>query len=273
MTRPGRGRSATICIAALLSATNAQAAVQLDDLAISVTAAENRAVSFTNKESAYYYTQTQRNDHPEHAWFRGLNIAGRRVFNDYQLLVDGKALDPVDAIAVVKADALIRNYPDGVSETLRLFDGRDVVGVDLAGAQGKSELRISGDHVKAAGRSEGIDWYVSSQDGAGQAADHIAVGRRGDSFLIAVGASREAAGKLLDEAKANAKTWSSQRHARLEGLISGDRYLSTSDARLTKPCAGSQSPPTNWSPASAATASMRACPGSTSTGAATASYP
>ena len=227
-------RTAAICVAALLSAASTQAKVQLDDLAISVSAEENRAVSFTNKESAYYYTQTQRNDHPEHAWFRGLNIAGRRVFNDYQLLVDGKALDPATAKAVVKADALIRSYPGGVSETLRLFDGRDVVGVELTGTRGKSELRLSGDQVKPAGSGQGIDWYVSSQDGARQAADYIAVGRRDDRFLIAVGASREAAGKLLDEAKANEKAWSDQRHARLEGLISGDRHLATDDARLTQ---------------------------------------
>ena len=66
----------------------------LDDLSIPVTAAENRPVSFTNKRSAYFYTQTHRNDHPEHAWFRGLNIAGRRIFNDYRLVVRGVALDP-----------------------------------------------------------------------------------------------------------------------------------------------------------------------------------
>ena len=54
----------------------------------------NRAVSFTNHRSAFYYTQTHVNDHPEHAWFRGFNIAGRRVFSDYGLTVDGVALDP-----------------------------------------------------------------------------------------------------------------------------------------------------------------------------------
>jgi uncharacterized protein YfaS (alpha-2-macroglobulin family) len=65
--------------------------VTLDSLAIPVSAVENRAVSFTNKRSAYYYTQTHRNDHPEHAYFRGFNIAGRRIFSDYRLTVDGKA--------------------------------------------------------------------------------------------------------------------------------------------------------------------------------------
>jgi len=57
--------------------------VTLKELAVPVSPGDNRAVSFTNKQSAYYYTQTHRNSHPEHAWYRGLNIAGRRIFNDY----------------------------------------------------------------------------------------------------------------------------------------------------------------------------------------------
>ena len=83
--------------------------VTLESLAIPVTREQNRAVSFTNKRSAYYYTQTHRNDHVEHAWFRGLNIAGRRVFSDYQLLARGAVLDPVTAQVIVRPDALVRD--------------------------------------------------------------------------------------------------------------------------------------------------------------------
>src|SRR5512133_3502797 len=71
-------------------------------LAMPVAAAENRAVSFTNKRSAFYYTQTHVNDHPEHAYFRGLNIAGRRIFSDCTLYSDGQALDPRAAAVVVR---------------------------------------------------------------------------------------------------------------------------------------------------------------------------
>ena len=75
-------------------------AASLDSLAIPVSAEANRAVSFTNKRSAFYYTQTHRNDHAEHAFFRGFNIAGRRIFSDYQLVVAGTALDPQGATAI-----------------------------------------------------------------------------------------------------------------------------------------------------------------------------
>ena len=134
-----RTLSAPACIAAtvLLAACHAMperatssptaGVVTLDSLAVTVSAEENRAVSFTNKRSAFYYTQTHRNDHPEHAFFRGFNIAGHRIFSDDPLLVAGKTLDPQTATVVVRPDALVRTYPQGITETLRLFDGQDVV--------------------------------------------------------------------------------------------------------------------------------------------------
>ena len=61
--------------------------VSRDSLVIPVSADENRAASFTNKRPAFYYTQTHRNDHPEHAFFRGFTIAGRRIVSDYRLIV------------------------------------------------------------------------------------------------------------------------------------------------------------------------------------------
>ena len=79
------------------AAAPVRATVELDDLAVKVTTSENRAVSFTNKQSAFYYTQTHRNDHPEHAFSRGFNIAGRRIFGDYQLGIAGKAHDLQEA--------------------------------------------------------------------------------------------------------------------------------------------------------------------------------
>jgi hypothetical protein len=95
------------------SVAPARPKVTLKELAVPVIPGDNRAVSFTNKQSAYYYTQTHQNCHPEHAWFRGLNIAGRRVFNDYHLIVDGTALDPAMAQVVAFPDALVRTYPNG----------------------------------------------------------------------------------------------------------------------------------------------------------------
>jgi len=205
--------------------------VILEDLAVPVSAGDNRAVSFTNKQSAYYYTQTHRNNHPEHAWFRGFNIAGRHVFNDYQITVNGAVLDPFTAQAVVLPEALVRTYPNGITETLRLFDNRDLIEVTLTGASGKAELHLSGDQVRPEGNQNGLDWYVS---GNGPLTDHIAVGQRDNRFLIAAGPFREAAAILIQHGAANAKQWEDQRHARIASLLNGDHYLATSDPKLTK---------------------------------------
>jgi glycogen debranching enzyme len=207
--------------------------VRLQDLAIDVAPDENRAVSFTNKASAYYYTQTHRNDHVEHAWFRGFNIAGRRIFNDYRLLVDGVALDPAAAKVTVRPDALIRRYPGGITETVRLFDSRDLVQVSVQGAVGNTALRLFGDRLQAQGHTEGVDWYLSSEEGQ-TVADHVAVVRNQDGFLIAVGPSRDAANQLLAESDAHRADWQDRRVARLEGLINGAHAFDTDDARLTE---------------------------------------
>jgi hypothetical protein len=199
--------------------------VTLKELAVPVNPGDNRAVSFTNKQSAYYYTQTHRNSHPEHAWYRGLNIAGRRVFNDYQLIVDGTALDPAMAQVVALPDALVRTYQNGVTETLRLFDNHDLVEVTLTGASGKVDLRLSGDQVNPEGSENGLDWYASTTQTAPQQIDHIAVGHRENRFLIAVGHSREAATRLFEQGTKHAKLLEDQRRARLEHLIGSSTLL------------------------------------------------
>ena len=207
-------------------------AAPLDSLAMPVSVQENRAVSFTNKRSAFYYTQTHRNDHPEHAYFRGFNIAGRRIFSDYQLVVADTALDPLTATVVIKPDALVRTYPQGITETLRLFDGQDVVEVEVGGARSDVTLKLTGDTVSAAQSSQGVDEYTASQETKPATIDHIAVGRSGNRFLIAVASSREAARELLAQAVVEAPAWGAARHARLEGVISGDHYLASADPRL-----------------------------------------
>jgi Amylo-alpha-1,6-glucosidase len=190
-----QGRAPMVAIAAVLLLVACQSTPQqpatprtaqlvaLDSLGIPVSAEENRAVSFTNKRSAFFYMQTHRNDHAEHAFFRGFNIAGRRIFSDYQLFVAGKALDPQAATVLVRPDALIRTHPQGITETLRLFDGQGVVEVEVRGARGDVTLQLSGDTVAHVRSGQGIDEYTATQAGDAGAVDHIVVGRRDDLRL------------------------------------------------------------------------------------------
>jgi glycogen debranching enzyme len=218
----------------LPAATRTARVVTLDSLAIPVSASENRAVSFTNKRSAFYYTQTHRNDHPEHAYFRGFNIAGRRIFSDYRLSVAGATLDPQTATVVVRPDALIRSYPQGIKETLRLFDGQDVVEVELSGASGRVALQLAGDTVSFLQSGQGIDEYTTTPEAGSHAVDYIVVGHGGNRFLIAVGPSKAAARTAYERAAADAPAWEAARRARLTAVIAGEHYLGSDDPRLAE---------------------------------------
>jgi glycogen debranching enzyme len=207
------------------------------DMAIAVDARENRPVSYTNRRSAFYYTQTHRNDHPEHAGFSGWNVAGRRVYAGYRLDVAGAARDPADAQVVVRPEALVRTYADGLVETLNLVDGRDLVVVRVArGGRPVTHARVVpfGETLQPSGTDPGIDWYESTDASARAATLHVGVGRRGDAFLIASASTRDAARAVLTEAQDALPRWIAAREARLASLVTGDRYVRADDERLTR---------------------------------------
>jgi glycogen debranching enzyme len=212
----------------------ARAPAQLDALAVTVSPRANRAVSFTNHRSAFYYTQTHVNDHPEHAWFRGFNIAGRRTFSEYRLTVDGVALDPASSLSVVvRPDALVRTYPNGVVETLRLYDDRDVVSVEVQGSTGNTELSLAGETVRPDGAVDGLQYYKTTGDAPAVPAMTLAVMHEASLFLVCAGATRDAAKDLCREASQAEPAWRADRRARLERTINGSQFVLTDDAALT----------------------------------------
>jgi glycogen debranching enzyme len=206
----------------------------LDGLAVPVARAANRAVSFTNRRSAFYYTQTHVNDHPEHAWFRGLSIAGRRIFSDYRIAIGGEVLDPALAsTVVVRPDELRRTYPSGITETLRLYDDRDVVGIEVTGAQSDADLTLAGDMVQADGEAGGDRFYTSAAGDAGAPGMAVAVRRAGRMFLICAAATRASAAQLCAEAGRDEPQWRAERQARLAQSIRDFQYVWTDDPALT----------------------------------------
>lgn len=210
--------------------------VAVDTLSMPVSAAENRAVSFTNKRSAFYYTQTHRNDHPEHGYFRGFNIAGRRIFSEYRLYAGEQLLEPQAATVVVHPDALVRRHPQGVTETLRLFDRQDALEIEIeltATAAANLRLELDGDTLTRLPPAAGIDWYTSRQEGDPAAIDFIAVGPSDRGFLVAVGPSREAAQALLEQARLHAAEWHAARATRVAAVLNGEHFVGTDDPRLT----------------------------------------
>ena len=212
----------------------ARASVTLGSLAIPVTSAENRAVSFTNKQSAYYYTQTHHNDHPEHAWFRGLNIAGRRVFSDYTLFANGRAIDAATASVIVRPDAMVRTYPDGMTETVRLFDNVDALAVSVAGSKDSIDMVLYGDGVKGLTREKDIEYFISANPADSAHPDYIAVSKYAGDFVLAVAPSVDSARTLYNKVASHIASLQTARVGRLSSLVNDDRYLWTDNARLTQ---------------------------------------
>lgn len=208
----------------------AREAVSLDSLAIPVTAAENRPVSFTNKRSAYFYTQSHVNDHPEHAGFSGLNIAQQRIFAGYDIRVDGRRLDPAAAAVTVWPDRLLRRWSDGISETLRLFDDRDLVEIEVTGTDGSVEVTPLGEGVEPLSAGRRLRTY-STMEAPERV---IAAGNHGPRHYLVVAATPAEAETVFDTAADEAIAWREQRERRLEGLLNGHTFVQADDAELEK---------------------------------------
>ena len=100
----------------------------LDEMKIFVPAQANRAISFTNKEAAFYFTQSHETNHMEHAHFAGLNIAKQRIFSGYGLRADQVELDNRKSEVYVYPYKLERIYGGGLTEELWMFDAKNIVG-------------------------------------------------------------------------------------------------------------------------------------------------
>ncbi len=211
-------------------AVTAPAAVALDALGIAVSREQNRAVSFTNKRSAYFYTQTHVNDHVEHAGFSGFNIAQRRVFAGYEVRVDGRRLDPAAAEATVFPDRLQRRWADGAETALRLFDHRDLVEVEVSGAPGAVQVTPAGEGVALLSSEEDLRFY-STMASPGQV---IAAGRHGERYYLVVADSPGEAAATFAEAATAAPAWRAQRERRLAGLLEGYTAVQADDAELAR---------------------------------------
>lgn len=107
--------------------------LSLADIAIVVSKEENRPFSFTNKESAYFFTFTHETNHPEWSWFEGMNISRMRVMPGIESLVNGEILPLSESEVTVRPDFFTRSYPSGVKEEIWLYDFLPLVSVELKG--------------------------------------------------------------------------------------------------------------------------------------------
>ncbi|MBK6948684.1 MAG: hypothetical protein IPH16_12080 [Haliscomenobacter sp.] len=100
----------------------------LEEVGIRVRPEENRACSFTDKKSGYFYATTHTPDTAD--YFIGWNIGRKRIFRDYQLYSGQGVLQRAEAAVTVYPHALDRIYPQA-KETLILFDQITALGIFL----------------------------------------------------------------------------------------------------------------------------------------------
>ncbi len=215
----------------------------LDEMKIFVTKEENRSVSFTNKEAAYYFTQSHQTNHPEHAYFEGLNIAKKKMFSGYELFVAGDKLDNLDSRVWVYPYKLLRKHGSNVTEEMWMFDDKNIMEVSMEGADHPIGIRLKGDGVKYLGNDTATAWFSSMEGGRIIAVSPknsypvevknaiVKADPKSKGFFIAVGDSREEASALIHDVGTNLNTYKEQRQNRMRGLLEDNTYiLSNSDS-------------------------------------------
>lgn len=232
-------RSPLLCALALAAPLLAAGPCPLTVDHLGVADARNREYSFTDKGLAYWYGRTQA---PGTDWFSGWNVATERILSDYQLYVDGRAVDRAQAQVTVYPHRLVRRYDWG-EEVFTLCDHRTVwavevrlrreaqlaielVGERLQTKQQETDVR----HYTVAGRPDlhvALAEFGSTADRAAAEA-RASFGRQASTqgFLVALAATPEAAATLVRQARVDYAGWSAARAARMNALLARNVFKS-----------------------------------------------
>jgi glycogen debranching enzyme len=228
----------------LLNAENKQPGI-LDKMKIFVPASANRPVSFTNKEAAYYYTQTHQNNHPEWAWFEGMNIAKNRIFGGYQLFADGKKLETGQALVTVYPYKMVRTYPDKLVEELQLVDNMNIIGINLSGANTTIGISLKGEKVAYLYSKNNLAFYTSNEgnyviavgpktDAPIEIKDNtVYVSSQSQGFFVSVGKTEAEAATVLNDTRPSIVRLEKERMQRMQQALTTNTYFSSNNDSLT----------------------------------------
>jgi len=210
----------------------------LDKMKIYVPSDENRPVSFTNKEAAFYYTQTHLNNHEEWAWFEGMNISKNRIFSGYELIVGNQKLDNRKSEAWVFPYKLVRKHAPKLVEELWLIDYKNAIEVNITGATQPIGISLKGEKVNSLGKTNNTAFY-SSMEGeyiiAVSSRNNAPIEIKGKSvftsfraggFFVAAGKSKEEAAAILNETRTSINRLKAERIARMQNYLTNNIYLS-----------------------------------------------
>ncbi len=208
----------------------------LDNMGVLLSSEDNRPISFSNKEAAFYYTQSHKNNHPEHSYFEGLTIGQKKVFNGYQLYKDNQALPDSLSAVTVYPHKMIRNFAEGSESEFWMLDSLNIMEVSLKCSSPNSLKGIYIKNLKlheldtvqniAILKNEAEDkpnFYVgvgAMGSGALKVEGTIVSGSGLDGFFIVAGKSREELIELSNIYRTKATVLKAKRKQRIENLLS-----------------------------------------------------
>jgi len=201
----------------------------LDEMKIYVPIEANRAVSFTNKHSAYYYTQSHENNHEEWAWFEGLNIAKQKMFHGYELF-DGKTkIDNKESEVCVYPYKMVRKHSNEMTEIFQMFDNLNILEIALKNAPKGVGINLKGENVIHTKIVDNIALFQSMEGNKIIAVGSInnkpievksdRVYSNCDGFLISAGGEDKEARTLIKLARGNNAIWKKERKDRMRNLL------------------------------------------------------
>lgn len=222
----------------------------LKSMQVIVPKAANRSISFTNKEAAYYYTQSHLNNHQEYAWFEGMNIAKNRVFGGYNLYVGNKRIDNQDAEVEVFPYQLLRRHGKYLTEELWMTDHENSIEIGISGTRQRIGISLKGKGVNYLGQENNIAYYSPMEGdfliGVGSKklqALHIEkqiiytaasknTSGAGAGFYIAAGNTRAEVNALIYHLQKNSVQLKNERKKRMEDFLLQNVYISSDNDSL-----------------------------------------
>lgn len=122
----------------------------------------NREISFTNSKDSYFYTTSHQDKND--MWFAGWNIAGKRIFNDYTILVNNKELPKYSSVVTVYPDKFIRNYPNAV-ETFSMLDSLHILYFQISANNAKNiGFKFDNNLLKFLKLKDGIAFFTNKEN-------------------------------------------------------------------------------------------------------------
>ncbi len=218
------------------SLTQAQPDSRLQSLELQAARAQEREYSYTNKQSAFYYAKSQCDTFRN--WFAGWNIAGRKIFSDYQLSTNAGPLYRRQSYERIRPDLALRQW-NVADERFYMVDNRNVLIIQLSGKDTLKHWGIYIDFPKEQEMMHGDSRVFELKEQKGWLAitgigrhypqylkGEYTIPAKSKGFALAWAESFREASRLAELANDSAQTWLEQRQKRMSDLAGSTQTAS-----------------------------------------------